>query len=167
MTTVSLAFISLLTNRLLYTLEHTSSETELISEYHRSPRGSSLSLQQMLLGTSAYIKLKLGEQKACCLICKSTFTNSIKSSHKSVKENLTLVGQPSGKNGQNDFLWLRASPHGLVFVQRSSHLQLTEGLTESHVWLLARKLRVSILGENPPLSCLAPLLCWVLQDLPI
>lgn len=110
MTTVSLAFISLLTNRLLYTLEHTSCQTELISEYHRSPCGSSLSflkicgLQQMLLGTSAYIKLKLGEQKACCLVCESTFTNSIKSSHKSVMENLTLVGQPSGKNGQIDFL---------------------------------------------------------------
>jgi len=59
----------------------------------------------MLFDTSACIKLKLGEQKACFLICENIFTNSVKSSHKTLTENLKLVGQPSGRNGRIDFSW--------------------------------------------------------------
>lgn len=59
----------------------------------------------MLFDTLAFIKLKLGEQKGCFLICENTLTNSIESSHKTVMENLKLVGQPSGKNGQINFFW--------------------------------------------------------------
>lgn len=54
----------------------------------------------MLFDNSAYIKLELGEQNNFFLISENIFTNPIKSSCKSIAENLKLVGHLSGKNSQ-------------------------------------------------------------------